>query len=351
MLFCCCCFPAVGQDAVASKQLRVGIKEAPPFAMRDNAGEWQGIAVDLWRLVATDLKLDYTFVESSLPELLKGIEQGDRDIGVGAITVSEEREKVMDFSQPFDFSGIGVAARIGDHRFAGLLRSFISFDFLKAVAALCLVLALAGAAVWFFERKRNPEHFGGGLVPGIGTGFWWAAVTMTTVGYGDKAPTTAAGRIVGLVWMFIGVITISGFTAAIASTLTASNLKTNLRGPSDLNRVQIGAVAGTIGADVLGARGLSFRSFDSYQSALDELSAGKLGAVVHDQSLLIYRVRESHLENVEVVHWLLAQQSYAFALPTDSQLREPLNRALLKAMSSAEWSEIRRRYLGARHGN
>jgi CubicO group peptidase (beta-lactamase class C family) len=50
------------------------------------------------------------------------------------------------------------------------------------------------------------------LMPGIGIGIWWATVTMTTVGYGDKAPMTPGGRIVGLIWMFVGVITISGFT-------------------------------------------------------------------------------------------------------------------------------------------
>lgn len=342
---------AFGQNAAPPTPLRVGIKDAPPFAMKDDDGEWQGIAVDLWRLVAHDLEVDYSLVESNLPELLKGVEEGGLDIGIGAITVSADREHVLDFSHSFDNSGIGVAAKIGDHRFVRLFRSILSIDFLKAVAALCFVLALAGGVVWYLERKRNAEQFGGSPLAGFGTGFWWAAVTMTTVGYGDKSPTTLAGRAVGLVWMFIGVITISGFTAAIASTLTASNLETNLNGPSDLNRVKIGAISGTFGADVLQSRGLKFIPYPSYQSALEDLAAGKLGAVVHDQPLLIHQVNGDHLQEVDVVHWLLAQQSYAFALPTGSTLREPLNRSILKAMSSPEWSEIRRRYLGVRHAN
>ena len=59
--------------------------------------------------------------------------------------------------------------------------------------------------------------------------FWWAAVTMTTVGYGDKTPVTTGGRIVGLVWMFTSVIVI--FTmihvmlgAALVGTIAAEDV-------------------------------------------------------------------------------------------------------------------------------
>jgi hypothetical protein len=69
--------------------------------------------------------------------------------------------------------------------------------------------------VWLFERKLNPAHFGGNTLQGIGSGFWFSAVTMTTVGYGDKHPKTTGGRIVSLIWMFTAVILVSLFTATI----------------------------------------------------------------------------------------------------------------------------------------
>lgn len=336
---------------VAAEKLVVGVKQAPPFAMHAEGGEWEGIAVDLWRLVAEDLGVEFEFEEHDLPALLKGVENGELDVGIGAITVSAAREKRMDFSQPYDYSGIGVAARISDNRFSQLFASLFSWDFLKAIAALCLVLTLAGVAVWYAEKKHKDTGFGGKPLSGIGNGFWWAAVTMTTVGYGDKAPSTTAGRVVGLIWMFIGVITISGFTAAIASTLTSSNLKSSISSPGDLERVRIGAISGTVGAEVLQSRGLSFQSFPSYEKALEELKKGKIGAVVHDQPLLIYAVKQNFNEDLEVLHWPLAQQSYAFAMPEDSPLRESMNRSLLKVLGSPSWLDIRRRYLGSRFEN
>ena len=81
--------------------------------------------------------------------------------------------------------------------------------------------------MWLFERKRNKEMFGQGI-KGLGAGFWWSAVTMTTVGYGDKAPVTAAGRTIGFIWMFAAILLISGLTASIASALTVSSLDSKI---------------------------------------------------------------------------------------------------------------------------
>ncbi|MFH7563901.1 MULTISPECIES: ion channel [Oceanimonas] len=48
------------------------------------------------------------------------------------------------------------------------------------------------------------------------------------MGYGDKAPVTFAGRLVGLIWMFAGMIMVASFTAAITSSLTVNNLRTGI---------------------------------------------------------------------------------------------------------------------------
>jgi voltage-gated potassium channel len=50
---------------------------------------------------------------------------------------------------------------------------------------------------------------------------WWALVTVTTVGYGDKYPVTTEGRIIGVILMFVGVGIFGTFTAYLASWFTA----------------------------------------------------------------------------------------------------------------------------------
>ena len=57
--------------------------------------------------------------------------------------------------------------------------------------------------------------------PSIGTGLWWAAQTVTTVGYGDNVPMNLAGRLVAVLVMLVGIGFLTVVTAAITSTFVA----------------------------------------------------------------------------------------------------------------------------------
>ena len=195
-------------------------------------------------------------------------------------------------------------------------------------------------------RRRNAEQFGGSNAEGIGAGFWWAAVSMTTVGYGDKAPVTLAGRLLALVWMFAGLIMVASFTAAITSSLTVSNLQYQINGPQDLPGNTVATIAGTASAQYLQEQRIISQEYPDLHSAMQAVSTGESDAVVYDRPLLQYRNQQLGKDRLDLLPGVFDQQLYALALPTGSNLRDEVNEAILRLTESPEWRLIQRAYLG-----
>ncbi|MBW2689790.1 MAG: transporter substrate-binding domain-containing protein [Deltaproteobacteria bacterium] len=334
-----------GKDA--KTRLIVGTKESPPFSMKRADGTWEGLSIDLWKAIAEDMDLDYEFKEMTLGDLLNGVYDNKLTAAVAALTVTDEREKKLDFSHPFYFTGLGIAVNQGaGGGWGDVVRDIFSRGFLQVLLSLSLLLLICGLLVWMFERRGNPEQFGGRPIKGIGSGFWWAAVTMTTVGYGDKAPKTLGGRLVGLVWMFAGIIVISSFTAAMTSSLTMSSLSSVVKGPKDLYNVKVATVGSSTSEKYLNQQGISFQKVISTEEGLKALAAGHVDAVVYDAPILQYLIHQKYSDKLALVPGTFDRQTYAIALSEGSSLRETVNRALLAKLHEPWWQETINRYLG-----
>ncbi len=350
-LVCACLLLLVGVPVTwpaSDHVLVIGTKEAPPFSMKNRQGQWEGIAIDLWRSMADELGWRYEFRELTLDEMLQGVASNQLDAAVAAITVTATRERVMDFSHPFYTTGYGIAVsrRAAGPHWLEVARSFFSAAFLKVLITLGLVLLGAGLLVWLFERRHPANDFGHSFWSGLGNGLWWSAVTMTTVGYGDKAPRTVGGRMVAVLWMFTSVVIISSFTATMTSTLAVGQLRSLIRNVDDLARVRVATVTGTTSADYLEQLQINHTDYASIQQALEALTKGEADAVVYDAPILRYLVTHGNSRDVEVLPQVFGRQDYGIALPLNSPLRQPLNRVLLEKINSEEWGHIKFRYLG-----
>lgn len=314
----------------------IATREAPPFAMKGEDGHWEGLAIELWRSVAESNGFEYTLVESDLAGMIDGVAAGQYDASVGALTITQAREESVDFSHPFYATGFGIATRKGSPGWLALIGQFFTWDFLQTLLILVGLLAFVGMLFWLAERRRNSEEFPEDA-RGVGSGFWFAAVTMTTVGYGDKAPRTPAGKMVALVWMFTALLIISTITGMIASALTAGRLEGQVNGPSDLDGVEVGTLARSAGEQWLSRDGVGSRSFATLEEGLAALAAGEIDAFVHDEPLLRYRIGRGKEQGLRVLPGSFGRQDYGIALPEESALREGVNLALLHHIESDAW--------------
>src|SRR5215472_17317216 len=149
---------AVGQSQVqgsasAPRELVVGTKVAPPFAMKADDGSWHGISIELWRRIARQTHLRYRFQETTLEGLTAGVADGSLDAAVAALTVTVPRLRMVDFTLPFYSTGLGIAvatnARISWWPIVG---NVFSLGFLRAVAVLFAIALAVGIVLWLLER-------------------------------------------------------------------------------------------------------------------------------------------------------------------------------------------------------
>jgi ABC-type amino acid transport substrate-binding protein len=182
---------------------------------------------------------------------------------------------------------------------------------------------------------------------GIWQAFWWAAVTVTTVGYGDKTPTSALGRLVALIWMFTGLILISSFTASVTTVLTVQQLSGRIRTPSDLRGRQVATVDESTADLYLQNRAIDVVAFESIESAYRALLVGQVEAVVYDAPVLQYYASHEGQGKVRVVGPMFQQQWYAIGLVQGSPYREPIDRALLKLRENGTYQQIHDKWFGS----
>lgn len=317
----------------------VATREAPPFAMKSENGQWTGLSIWLWERIAADLDIEYRLEETDLASMIDGVADGRYAASVAAMTITPSREQIVDFSHPFYTTGFGIAVEQGGGSWISSLAAIFTWGFIQAVLALGALLAAIGVLFWLAERRANPEEFGGNPLKGIGSGFWFSAVTMTTVGYGDKAPRTVAGRVIALFWMFGAILIISTFTGMIASALTTNRLATTVEGPDDLSGVSVGSIAGSSSDEWLSESRIEFGGYESVNSGLADLARGRIDAFVYDKPLLQYRIKNEFASELETLPAVYGRQDYGIALPQGSGLREPVNQSLLGVIEREEWSD------------
>lgn len=331
------------QVDVAGRSVVVATKALEPFVFVDgpigpdgsiDAGDLRGYSVDVWNEMANRLDLDTQWVvRESVGEIIGNAQAGTADVAIAGISMTVERESLIDFTHPYFDAGLQIATTGKSTSSVGrtMWNLFTSRRLLGALGFLMLMVVAISHAVWWSERKHNPE-FPSQYREGIVEALWWSTVSVITGGEAVKNINGRISRLIAVLWMVVGLFVLALVTAQATSALTVRQLEGSIQGVEDLGGNRVGTVGGTVAATFLEDSNLSFSNFATVDDALVALVADDLDAVVFDSPVLSYRAATDYSGRVELVDAVFAPDPYAIALSTGSDLREPINAELL-AMS------------------
>jgi polar amino acid transport system substrate-binding protein len=338
--------PAAGQREADT--LRVAVYDVPPYGYIDTDGSISGVSVELWRRIAEQMEWPFRLIPvADMETILSGLEQGRFDAAIGAITITPERAARVDFSYPAHRAGVAIALRKDTGPMFALTSYWTAVSELSPlILIILLMLILIGIAMWIVERQdRSTAQGSESAVASLRDGLYWAVVTMTTVGYGDKTPKTMPGRVVAAVWMLSSLVLVSLLSTSLVSRLTADRVESHdLAASIDLRGKKLAAVAQSSGAEYLDELHLQYAKYKDLPEALDSLAKGHSNAVVNSVGALQYFVAKHYAKVIEIPQGLLAPAYMAIAVPEHSPIKRSIDRALIKITNSPEWRTVEERF-------
>jgi len=175
--------------------IKVGIKPLDPFVIRDG-DQYRGFSIDLWNQIARRNSWQTSYVwHDTLPPLLKDVQTSTVDVGIAGITITKDREQVLDFSYPMFSAGLEVMTtrRGSSANWTSELTSFVTAGVGRYLLALLVGLIVAGHLIWLATRRYIPSTatspaWGRGSTRPPGSGWSVTTVSRTRNGHSVGSP-------------------------------------------------------------------------------------------------------------------------------------------------------------------
>ncbi|MGK7916277.1 MAG: transporter substrate-binding domain-containing protein [Prochloraceae cyanobacterium] len=336
---------------VQAQKLRVGVAGSAPFVIKDG-DEFKGISLDIWKEIVRDQGFNYELIAQ--PRVQSGIEavaNGNLDVLIGPISITPKRLEMMkiEFTQPIFFVQIGLVLPSQPASLWSRAKPFFGQAALSSVLGLCILLFLVGNLIWLAERHQNSQQFPPKYLSGVGNGIWFALVTLTTVGYGDRTPVTKAGRLIAGIWMLIALLTFSSITAGLASalTLSLSELAAHERfaSPNDLQGSRIAVVSGTSSVEWGEYYQAQLLETETLKEAIELVASGQTEGAIFDRPALQYYLSQHPQLKLKLASFSLGTETYGFVLPQNNSLERDINVVLLQMHQQQQMRAIAEKWL------
>lgn len=325
-------------------QLKILTIERPPFSYVED-GQPTGFSVELMQKIAVELEreVEFQFV-NEFADMLDAVERGEVDGAIANISITSAREAKMDFSQPIYESGLRIMTKKSNTD-PSIWSVLARWELVYLVGAGFGILFLLGMLMWMLERKKQP-YFQLGAREAMFPSFWWALNLVINGGFEVTMPRTVLGRLLGVMMVVSSLFVVSLFVANITAALTVKAIQGSIQTLQDLNDRRAGTTQGSTATAFLESKDVAHKKFASYRDLIDAFENDELDAVFFDGPILSFYVTNVADGDAFLLDQIFRQEDYGIALPQGSELREPINRVLLRMVESGEYSELDESWFG-----
>ncbi|XP_057416113.1 glutamate receptor 3.6-like [Lotus japonicus] len=281
-------------------------------------------------------------------ELVRLITAGVFDAAVGDITITTERTKLVDFTQPYIESGLVVVASV--KKTESNAWAFLTPFTPMMWTVTAIFFLLVGAVVWILEHRLNDE-FRGPPKKQIVTILWFSFSTMFFAHRENTVSTL--GRFVLLIWLFVVLIINSSYTASLTSILTVQQLSSPVKGIESLisSKERIGYLQGSFTRTYLiEEMGIDESRLVPLKDPEETTKALEKGP--HKGGIAAYVDERAYIElflstrcDFSVIGQEFTRNGWGFAFPRDSPLALDMSTAILELAENGDLQRIHDKWL------
>lgn len=318
--------------------------ERPPFSFFEG-GEPTGFSIDLMEAIGQEIGREVRFdFQEEFQTMLDLVEAEQADGAIANISITSERESLMDFSRPIFQSGLQIML-YGRAAEANIWQILLRWELLLLVFAGFGALFVMGLVMWALERRKQ-QYFDRPMRDAMFPSFWWALNLVVNGGFEQNLPQSIIGRLLSVVMVVSSLFIVSVFVAQITAAITIEAITGSIQSPEDLDGRRVGTTEGSTSSAYLEERDISHRQFADFDDLIRAFETGELEAVFFDGPILAYYLVNQSGVDAYLIPRVFRPEDYGIALPQGSDLREPINRALLRLAESGEYADIQRTWFG-----
>lgn len=288
--------------SVSAETLSVATIERPPFVMQWENGELTGFSIELWKNIAHNLGLEYSFEKYEVfSQMIEDTKNEWHDLAIANISITSDREKVMDFSNPIFDSGLALMTKTSQLK----EETFWNYLLLTKMILIPVLLLLVGGILFRAIPKKR----------------WKKNSYMYTLLY-----LMICSSVITILYTHFHVQNMQKASFSIAT----------------LDDKKVWAIAWSTSESFLQEFLVPYSSYDTIDTLYAWLRADDIDVLVHDYPVLKFKAKQD--PEFQLVGDTFKKEKYGVAFPKWSDLRERVNIKLLEMQSTPEYDEIYFKY-------